>query len=105
MTKVMHFSNGRVVCVLMGDKEGRLDIATIWVSSLLGEDLLIQVNISNIDGIVKGQHDHLWDPITSLSLRTQSSRHLGPILGTKAVGEPTQISIAWKSTIWIGVSI
>lgn len=59
MTLSVHLLNGRIVGVLVRNEEGALDGATVRVVSTFLEDFIVNVNVVVIDGIIKGNHDHL----------------------------------------------
>lgn len=55
----VHLLDGRVVGVLVGDEEGGLDVASVRVLALPVEDLLVQLDVVVVDGVVEGDGDHL----------------------------------------------
>jgi len=55
----VHLLDGRVVGVLMRDKEGGLDRTSIGVVATILEDLLVDINVVVIDSVIKRDSDHL----------------------------------------------
>ena len=53
------FLHGRVVGVPMRHEEGALDGAAVRVQTVGAEQLLVDVDVVDGDGIVEGDHDHL----------------------------------------------
>ena len=106
VTQAVHVLNSRVVAVLVRDKEGGLDVATVGVLALLVEDLLVQVNVVVVDGVVKGDGDHLGNVLAVRaggSNGAKASGDLGSILGTEAVRKFTDVGVtSWGS---VGVSV
>jgi len=105
MTKSMHVLDSGVVCIVMGNEEGGFDVTTIRVLSLLVEDFLIEVNVANIDSIIKGECDHLGNSCTSVILGTKISGDLSSIFRTETVWESAEGFITWGSTVGVSVSI
>jgi hypothetical protein len=104
----VHVLNGRVVAVLVRDKEGGLDVTAVGVLALLVEDLLVQVNVVVVDGVVKGDGDHLGNVLTVRaggSNSAKASGDLGSILGTEAVGKLTDVGVASRSSVGVSVDL
>lgn len=58
VTLTMHFLDSRVIGVLMGDEEGRLDGTLVRVEALV-ENQLIEIDIFDVNGVVERDSDHL----------------------------------------------
>ena len=101
MAQSVHVTHGRVVGVLMGDVEGSLDVATVWILSLLVEDLGVEVNVVVVDGVVEGDGDHLRNSITRSTIRTETPGNLGTIIAAVTVGEDADSEV----TLWSSVGI
>lgn len=108
VTKIVNVLNSRVVGVLVGNKEGRLDITTIGILPLPVEDLVVQVNVVVVDGVIEGDHDHLRNILAAGSSGSdiaKFSRNLGTILRAEAVGQLTDGSITRRSSVGIGFNV
>ncbi len=64
----------------MADIEGSFDAAAVRIDEILPKELLIDVNVVDVDGTVKGEGDHLRH-LTDLKV----SGYLGAVGGAKAV--------------------
>ena len=89
----------------MRDEESGFDVTSVGVSPLLVEDLGIQVNVTNVDGIIKGECHHLGNSGTPVILRTQIARNFCTIFGTETVGKFAQLLVTNRSTVWVSISI
>ena len=89
----------------MGHEERGFDVTSIGVSPLFVEDLSVQVNVTNVDGVIKGESNHLRNSGTSVVLWTQISRNLCAILGTEAVRKLAQLFVTNWSTVGVSISI
>ena len=69
--------NCGVVGVLVRHKECSFDVTAIWVFPCSIEDLVVEINVVDIDGIVKGYGDHLWDFKAVRASRTKIPGNLG----------------------------
>ena len=105
VSKSVHILDSGVVGVVMGHEECGFDITTIGISPLLVEDFLVEINISNVDGVIECECDHLWDPGAPVILGTQVSGHLSSVLGAETVGQTTQSLVTLGSTVWVSVGI
>ncbi len=108
MTVLVHVLDRGVVGVLVGYKEGGLNLAAIGVLPLPVEDLLIEVNVVVVDGVIKGDGDHLGDVLAvgpGGPDLAESSRHLGAVLRAEAVGELADAGVAGGSAVGIGVDV
>jgi len=108
VTHIVDVLNSGVVGVLVRNKEGRLDITTVGVLPLPVEDLVVQVNVVVVDGVIEGDHDHLRNVLavgSSGSDIAKFSRNLGAILRAEAVGQLTDGSITRRSSVGIGFNV
>lgn len=85
-----------VVGVLMRDEECGLDVAAIGVASLPVEDLLVELYVVVIDGVVESDSNHLWDVLGG-----QAVRYSGSIFRTETVWENAHCWI----TRWCSVRV
>ena len=108
MTQRMHVLNSRVVGVLVGNKERGLDVASIGILALPVEDLIVQINVVVVDGIVKGNHDHLrnigtvrpcWSHVTELAW------DLRAIFRTEAIWQLADGGVTRWGAVGISVNI
>ena len=98
VTHPVHVLNCRVVCVLVRDKEGGLNVAAVGVPSLPVEDLVVQVNVVVVDGVIEGDRDHLWDSVTSVVVGAKISGNFGTVLGTEAVRKFADVLVTeWRA--------
>ena len=88
----------------MRDKESALDVTTIGVSPVV-EDLFVEVDVSDVDGVIEGESDHLRYSGAPVILWTQVSGHLGTILRAEAVRQSAESLVTLGSTVRISVSI
>ena len=89
----------------MGHKEGGLYVTAVGIPPLSVEDLVIEVDVVVVDGVVEGDCDHLWDPVTSIVARAKVSRNLGTIFGAEAVGQLADVLVTKWSPVWIVFNI
>ena len=86
----------------MGDKETGFDVTAIGIFPLLVEDLIVEVNVIIVDGIIEGDGNHLRHVVAIGACRTnlaEVTRNLCAILGTEAVRELANVAITWWGTI------
>ena len=108
MTLVVHVLDSRVVGVLVRDKVGGLDVAAVGVLPLPVEDLIVQVNVVVVDGIVKGDGDHLGHVLavgTTGADLAEVSGHLGAILRAEAVGQLADGGVTGRGPVGIGLNV
>ena len=105
VTEPVHLLDCRVVGVLVGHEERGLDVAAVGVPPLLVEDLPVQVNVVVVDGVVKGDGDHLRDPVAPLVLGAQVAGHLRAALGAEAVGQLADVLVAGRGPVGVGVDV
>ena len=108
MAKAVHILNGRVVAVLVRHKEGGLDVTAVGVLALLVEDLLVQINVVVVDGIVEGDGDHLGNVLAVRAGGSDSAKaagYLGAVLRAETVRKFANVGITSRSTVGIGVNI
>ena len=85
----------------MGHEECGFDVTAIGISPLSVEDLVIKVNVVVVDGIVEGNCDHLWDPVTSVVARAKVSGNLRTIFRAEAVGQLADVLVTEWSPVRI----
>lgn len=94
----VRLGNGRVVGVLVRDEISRLDVTPVRVLALAVEDLLVQVDVVVVDGIVERDGDHHRDV-----LRGQVPGNGGTVLGAEAIGQHAHGGIAgWRA---VGIAL
>ena len=89
----------------MGHEESGFDVTSVGVSPLFVEDLGIQVNVTNVDGVIERESNHLRDSGASVVLWAQISRNLCTIFRTEAVRKLTQLLVTDWSTVGVSISI
>merc|ERR1712223_2152243 len=104
VTHPVHVLNCRVVCVLVGDEEGGLNVTSIGVPPS-SEDLIIEVDVVVVDGVVKSDRDHLWDPLAVIVIWAEVAWHLGAILRAEAVRQLANLLVTGRRTVGIVVNI
>ena len=90
----------------MRHKEGGLDVTSVGVLSLLVEDLLVKVNVVVVDGIIKGDGDHLGNVVTVGSGWSNSAKtagNLSSVLRAETIGQFADVGVASGSAVGIGV--
>ena len=105
VTHSVHVLDGGVVCVLVRHEESGLYVTAIGIPPLSVEDLIIEVNIVVVDGIVKGNGDHLWDPVTTIVAGAKVSGNLRSVLGAEAVRQLADVLVTQWSPVWIVFNI
>ena len=85
----------------MGDKESSLDVAAVWVFPYSVKDLIVEINIVDVDGIVKSYGDHLRHFQAVSAVRTKVSGHLGPRFRAKAIGQAADCLVARGSSVGV----
>lgn len=61
MTLTVELLDSGVVGVLVGDEEGTLDGAAVWILTVSVEDILVKVDVIDVDGSTECDGDHLGD--------------------------------------------
>merc|ERR1711981_501406 len=89
----------------MGHKEGGLYVTAIGIPPLSVEDLVVEVDVVVVDGVVEGDCDHLWDSVTPIVARAKVSRNLRTIFGAEAVEQLADVLVAEWSPVWIVFNI
>ena len=89
-----------IVGVLVGDEEGGFNIATVRVLPLAVEYVLVKFDVIVVDGVIKGDGDHLGDV-----LGRQVVRDAGAVLGAEAVREDADGGIAGRGSVGVVVVI
>lgn len=80
MSLAVRLLHGRVVGVLVRDEEAGLDVAAIGILSVSVEDVLVQLNVVVVDGIIECDCDHLGN-----IFGWEVSRDRCAVLGAEAV--------------------
>lgn len=105
---VVHELHRGVVGVLVRDEECGLDVAAIGVFPLAVKDLLIEVDVVVVDGVVEGYGNHLRD-VSAVSIGgtdvTKAARDLGPVFAAETVGQFTDCGVAGRGAIRVGFDI
>merc|ERR550517_80919 len=104
VTHPVHVLNCRVVCVLVGDEEGGLNVTSIGVPPS-SEDLIIEVDVVVVDGVVKSDCNHLRDPLAVIVIRAEVAWHLRAILGAEAVRQLADLLVTRRRAVRIAVNI
>ena len=92
--------HGRVVRILVGDEEGSLDVAAVGVLTLSVENVLIQLDIVVVDGVVKSDRDHLRH-----ILSREVAGDGGAVLRAEAVWQEAHRGVAGWSSIRVVVIV
>lgn len=96
MTTSMQVLYASVIGVLVTGEERTTDLATVGVCTLTVEDFVVQVNVVNINGTVKGDGDHLrnvgW---------FKSSGNASSVSRAETIGKNTLRLVTIRSTIGI----
>merc|ERR550534_1223206 len=104
VTHPVHVLNCRVVCVLVGDEEGGIYVAAIGVPPS-SEDLIIEVDVVVVDGVVKSDCNHLRDPLAVVVIWAEVAGHLRAILGAEAVRQLANLLVTGRRAVGIVVNI
>lgn len=94
------FLDSRVVAVLVGDKEGGLDIAAVGVLAFAIKHFLVELDVVVVDGIIEGDGDHLRDVLGG-----QIPGNGSTILRAEAIGQHAHCGVAGRSTVGVIVDI
>lgn len=92
--------DGRVIAVLVRDKERSFDVATVRVFAFTIEHFFVEFNIVIINGVVESDSNHLGN-IFGL----QVSRNRGTVFGTEAVWQRTLTCVTRWRSVWVIVNI
>ncbi len=97
---LVHVLHGRVVGVLVGDEERGLDGAAVGVEPLAVEDLVVELDVGDVDGVVERDGDHLRD-----LLRVEVAGHGGAVEGAEALGDRADLRVAHGRPVRVVVDI
>lgn len=100
MTFPVSLLNSRVVTVLMGNEEGRLDVASVRIFTFSVEDFLVQLDVVVVNGIVEGDCDHLGHVLGG-----QVAGDDGAIFGAEAIGQHALRRVARGRAVGVVVHI
>lgn len=100
MSLSVRFLHGGVVGILVWDEEGGLDVTAVGIFAISVEDVLIQLNVIVVDGIIECDGDHLRDVLC-----WKISRDSSAILGAETVRQDTHCRIAGRSAVRVVVVI
>ena len=81
-----------------------LDVTAIGVASA-SEDLIIQVNVVIVDGVVEGDGDHLGHTQAVLVLGAEIARHLRAVLGAEAVRQLANRLVAVRCPVRVRLRV
>ena len=81
-----------------------LDVTAIGVASA-SEDLIIQVNVVIVDGVVEGDGDHLGHTQAVLVLGAEIARHLRAVLGAEAVRQLANRLVAVRGPVRVRLRV
>ena len=101
----VHVLNCRVVCILVRDKEGGFNVTAVGVSSLFVEDFIIEIDVVVVDGIIKGDSDHLGNTFAVVRGRAQVAGNLRTVFRTEAIGKLADIFVARRCAVGVSVNI
>lgn len=92
--------DGRVICVLVRDEECGLDVAAVGVLALSVEDLLVQLDVVIVDGVVESDRDHHGHVFGG-----QVSGNRGSVLRAEAIGQDAHGRVAGWGTVRVVIDI
>ena len=104
MTLSVHVLDCGVVGVLVGHKEGSLDVTPVGICPST-EDFIIEVNVVVVDGIIKGDGDHLGHSVTVVIVRTEVTGNFRAVLRAEAVRKLADILVTRGCTVGVVVNI
>lgn len=84
----------------MGDEVSRLNVASVGVLAFAVEDLLVQLDVVVVNGIIKGNRDHHGDIFSG-----ETTGNCGAILRAEAIRQNTDSGVASRGTIGVIVDI
>ena len=105
VSEAVHVRDGGVVGVVVGHEECALNITSVGIPPLFVEDFTVQVNISNVDGVVEGEGDHLGHSVAPVILGAEISGNLRAVLGAETVGEFAESFITGRGSVGVGVTV
>lgn len=95
--RLMH---GGVVAVLVRNKEGGLDVASVRIFTLAVEDFFVQLDVVIVDGIIESDGDHLRHIFGGQVTGDHSA-----IFRTETVGQHALRRVAGWSAIGVVIDI
>jgi hypothetical protein len=96
----VHLLHRRVVGVLVGNEVGGFDVAPVGVLTLAVEDLLVELDVVVVDGVIEGDRDHLRDVFGG-----EVPGDGGAVLRAEAIGEDADGGVARRGAVRIVVDI
>jgi hypothetical protein len=76
----VRFLHGGIIGIFVRDEEGGLDVTTVGIFAISVEDVLIQLHVIVVDGVIERDGDHLRDVLC-----WKISRDRSAILGAETV--------------------
>lgn len=92
--------DGRVVAVFVGHEVGGLDVAAVRVLAFAVEDLLVQLDVVVVDGIVERNCDHHRH-----ILGRQIAGNRGSVFRAEAIGQQANGRITGWRTVRVVVDV
>ena len=89
-----------VIGVLVRDKERSLDGASVGVLAIRMEDVVVEVHVIYVDGVVEGDGHHLWG-IHGIQVAGDSRA----VCAAKAVGQDAHAQVARGSPVRVLVHV
>jgi hypothetical protein len=86
-------------------KEGGFDVAAVGITTLLVEDLGVEIDVVVVNGVVKGDRHHLGHAIATIVLGTEVAGDFGAVLGAEAIGQLANVLVAGWGAVGIRVDI
>ena len=105
MAQSVHVGDGGIVGVVVRYEKCGFNITSIGVPPLFVKDFTVQVNVSNIDGVIEGEGDHLGDSVTPVILGAEVSGNLRAVLGAETVGEFAESFITGRGSVGVGFTV
>ena len=89
----------------MGDKESSLDVAAVRVFPNSVKDLIVEINIVDVDSIVKCNGDHLGHFQADSAFSAEVTGHLCAGFRAKAIWELANRQVTRRCPVWIGFTV
>lgn len=94
------FLHGRIVAVFVRHKIGGLNVTSVGILAFSVENLLVQLDIVVVDGIIEGDRDHHRHILSG-----QIARNRGSIFRTEAVRQEANSRVTGWRTVRVVVDV